>query len=105
MSAKRKGDVCRVLLEKEQANLVSGLVEKLKADYCKVDSSKLVNQIVAIFFQKYVSREYNSIAEMFFNKRGYLRSLINDTSIEDIDESIKAYLGKRRVVMGQKKKS
>ena len=41
MSAKRKGDGCRVLLEKEQAKLVAELVTKLKADFCKVDISKL----------------------------------------------------------------
>ena len=65
VSAKRKGDVRRVLLEKEQSNLVSGLVEKLKADYCKVDISKLMNQIVAIFFQKDAAQEYDSIAATF----------------------------------------
>lgn len=96
MSTKQKGDVCRVLLEKEQANLVAGLVAKLREDYCKVDSSKIANQIVTIFFQKYAAQEYDSIAAQFFNKRGYLRNLINTASIEDIDKSIKAYLGKRR---------
>ena len=105
MSAKRKGDVCRVLLEKEQANLVSGLVEKLKADYCKVDISKLVNQIVAVFFEKYAAQEYGSIAATFFDKRGYLQNLVNSTPLEDIATSIKAYLGKRWVVRERKQRT
>ena len=95
MSAKQK-EVCRVLLDKEQASLVSGLVAKLRGDYCKVDSSKLANLIVAIFFQKYAAHEYGNIVAEFFDKRGYLRNLINTSPIEDIDTSIKAYLGKGR---------
>ena len=95
MSTKQK-QVCRVLLEKEQASLVIELVAKLRGDYCKVDSSKLLNQIVAIFFQKYAAHEYDNIAATFFDKRGYLRNLINTAPIEDIDKSIKAYLGKGR---------
>ena len=102
MSAKRKGEVCRVLLDKEQVSLVAELVTKLRADHCKVDSSKLLNLIVAIFFQKYAAQEYGNIAATFFDKRGYLRNLINTAPLEDIDTSIKAYLGKRRVVRRQK---
>ncbi len=101
MSAKQK-EMCRVLLDKEQASLVSGLVAKLRGDYCKVDSSKLLNQIVAIFFQKYAAQEYDSIATTFFDKRGYLRNLINTAPIEDIDKSIKTYLGKGRTVKVRK---
>ena len=101
MSAKQK-QVCRVLLEKEQASLVSELLTKLRGDYCKVDSSKLLNQIVAIFFQKYAAQEYDSIAATFFDKRGYLRDLINTSPIEEIDKSIKAYLGKGRTVRRRK---
>ena len=95
MSTKQK-EVCRVLLDKEQANLVSVLVAKLRGDYCKVDSSKLANQIVAIFFQKYATQEYDNIAARFFDKRGYLRNIVNTAPIEEIDKSIKVYLGKGR---------
>ena len=102
MSAKRKGDVCRVLLEKEQASLVSGMVAKLRGDHCKVDSSKLANHIVATFFQKYAAHEYDSIAATFFDKRGYLRNLINTAPLDDLDKSIKAYLGKGRTVRRRK---
>ena len=98
MSAKQKATVCRVLLDKEQANLIAELVTKLKSDFCKVDSSKLLNQIVAIFFQKYAAQEYGNMTATFFDKRGYLRNLVNTAPLEDIDTSIKAYLGKGRIV-------
>ena len=101
MSTKQK-QVCRVMLDKEQANLVSGLVAKLRGDYCKVDSSKLLNQIVTIFFQKYAAHEYDNIAATFFNRRGYLRNLINTAPLDDLDKSIKAYLGKGRTVRRRK---
>ena len=102
MSAKRKCEVCRVLLDKEQASLIAELVTRLKDDSCKVDGSKLLNLIVATFFQKYATQEYDSIAATFFDQRGYLRNLVNSTPLEDIDASIKAYLGKRRVVKGRR---
>ena len=102
MSAKQKATVCRVLLNKEQANLVSELVAKLRGDYCKVDSSKLLNLIVVIFFQKYAVQEYGNIVATLFDKRGYLRNLVNSTPLEDIDTSIKEYLGKGRMVQARK---
>ena len=102
MSAKQKATVCRVLLDREQASLIAELVTKLKSDFCKVDSSKLLNQIVAIFFQKYAAQEYGNIVATFFDKRGYLRNLVNSTPLEDIDTSIKEYLGKGRVVQARK---
>ena len=98
MRVEKKGAVCRVLLDKEQVNLIAELVKKLKADFCKVDSSKLLNQIVAIFFQKYAAQEYGNMTATFFDKRGYLRNLVNTAPLEDIDTSIKAYLGKGRIV-------
>ena len=101
MSTKQK-QVCRVLLDKEQASLVSGLVAKLRGDHCKVDSSKLANQIVAIFFQKYAAQEHSSLVAKFFDKRGYLRNLINTAPLDDLDKSIKAYLGKGRTVRRRK---
>ena len=94
--------VHRILLEQKQASLVTDLVARLREESCRTDSSKVVNQIIAIFFQKYAEREYNSIAEMFFDKRGYLQSLVRNTSIEDIDKSIKEYLD--RAVKKQKRK-
>ena len=105
MNEKQKATVCRVLLDKEQANLIAELVTKLKSDFCKVDSSKLLNQIVAIFFQKYAAQEYGNMTATFFDKRGYLRNLINTAQIEDIDTSIKAYLEKRRVVQARKQRA
>lgn len=95
MSTKPK-EVCRVVLEKEQAGLVAELIAKLRDNYCKVDSSKLVNQIVEIFFQKYAGQEHGNVAAKFFDKRSYLRNIINTAPLEDIDTSIKAYLGKGR---------
>ncbi len=105
MRAGKKSTVCRVLLDQEQASLVAELVTKLKADYCKLDSSKLLNLIVVIFFEKYAVQEYDNIAATFFDKRGYLRNLINTAPLDDIDTSIKAYLGKRRVAREQKQRA
>ena len=97
--------VRRILLEQKQASLVTESVTRLREDSCKTDSSKVVNQIITIFFQKYVSTEYNNIVEAFFDKRSYLRNLINDTSIEDIDVSIKEYLSRSKTTKKPKQRT
>ena len=97
--------VRRVVLEQKQASLVTDLVTRLREGCCRTDSSKVVNQIITIFFQKYASAEYDNIAEAFFDKRGYLRSLINNTSIEDIDKSIKEYLSRNKITKKPKQKA
>ena len=102
---KMSKSVRRVVLEQKQASLVTDLVTRLREGCCRTDSSKIVNQIITIFFQKYVSTEYDNLVEVFFDKRGYLRNLINKASIEDIDASIKEYLGGDKVVKRRKQKS
>ena len=102
---KMSKSVRRVVLEQKQASLVTDLVARLREGHCRTDSSKVVNQIIAIFFQKYASQEYDNIAAAFFDKRGYLRNLINTAPIENIDSSIKAYLGKGRAVKTRKQQT
>ena len=91
-SVKKKASVQRMLLNTESANNVSELVKKLREHSCKTDTSKTVNVILSIFFQKYCSVEHGNIVRELFDKKSYLRNLINTSSSEAIDESIKQYL-------------
>jgi hypothetical protein len=96
--------VRRVLLAQDQAVLIAGLLKKLRDDYCKVDTSKLVNEILTIFFSKYFSNEYGAVKDKFFNKKSYLKGLIQSSEIEDLDQSIKEYLGQASKRKRRKKK-
>ena len=85
----------RILLNTREADNMASLVEGLREENCKTDTSKAVNVILEIFFSKYVSLEFEAIKGKFFDKKSYLKKLISDSSVDDIDESIKNYLKKR----------
>ncbi|MEZ4744006.1 MAG: hypothetical protein R3B45_16420 [Bdellovibrionota bacterium] len=94
----QKRPVRRVLLEKVEAQSLAQLIARLRHSSCRVDASKLVNEILKIFFQKYASLEYKHIAASFFDKKNYLKNLINNSTEDQIDESIKGYLNQGRKV-------
>ncbi len=86
----------RVLLDEEQASSMAELVDRLRKDSCKTDTSKVVNKMVSIFLEKYISTEYNNLTKAFFDKKNYLRNLISSVSTDEIDESIEKYLGRSK---------
>ena len=88
--------VKRILLENNQSQSVTRLTEKLKKDSCKVDASKVVNQILDLFFSKYESSEFKYLREKFFDKKALLKRLISKASSDNIDESIQQYLSQTR---------
>ena len=88
--------VKRILLENNQSQSVTRLTEKLKKDSCKVDASKVVNQILEIFFDKYESSEFKNLRAKFFDKKALLKRLIDEASSDNIDESIQQYLSQTR---------
>ena len=84
----------RIILDEESAMVISQWIKKLREDSCRIDTSKFVNVVLRIFFKKYGLQEYSNISEEFFHKKNYLRNLIQTTSEEEIDKSLKAYLRK-----------
>ena len=86
--------VRRVLLDGEVSDMASHLVKKLRKNSCILDTSQLVNVVLHIFFEKYIDSEYETISNKFFDRKKYLKSLINKSSNQEIDDEIKKYLGK-----------
>lgn len=98
---KIRGAAKRVLLSDERAEQMGQLVDKLRENSCRTDTSKLVNFILGIFIEKYEASEFENIQREFFDKKSYLKMLIHNVSDEEIDTSIQKYLkqsstGKRR---------
>ena len=83
----------RIILDEESAKVTSQWIKKLREDSCRIDTSKFVNVVLRIFFKKYGLQEYSNISKKFFHKKTYLKNLIQTTSEEEIDKSLKAYLG------------
>ncbi|MCB0368315.1 MAG: hypothetical protein KDD45_02460 [Bdellovibrionales bacterium] len=86
--------VKRILLTDQQAKQVSDLLCRLRADSCRVDTSKIVNEILSLFFNKYEELEFQFLKGQFFDKKSYLKKLIQSASSENIDESIMQYINK-----------
>ncbi len=91
---KKKSVACRILLNETSTGSLAQFMERLREDSCKTDTSKIVNSILKIFFQKYESIEYEHLVHEFFDKKSYLKKLIHNVSDEDLDRSIETYLGK-----------
>ena len=97
--------VKRILMEDKQANAIMDLMNKMRKDSCKLDASKIVNEILDLFFRKYEATEFRSLKEKFFDKKSFLKNLINNSSSDDIDESIKQYLSQTRPIKKRGRKS
>ena len=95
LPSKKKDSVRRILLDQKSAQQLDEFVKKLKQDSCKTDASKIVNEILNIFFKSYMNQEYDSFVKKFFDKRSYLKSLINSVPSDELDASIEDYLKNR----------
>ncbi len=91
---KKKSAACRILLNEKSSGFLAQLIERLKEDSCKTDTSKVVNSILRIFFQKYEHLEREHLVHEFFDKKSYLKKIIQSVSDEELDNSIETYLGK-----------
>ncbi len=94
--ALEKKKVKRILLDNNSATNLERLVTRLRKDSCKTDASKVVNQILELFFNKNFDQEYRTIKEQFFDKKKYLKNLFDQKSDLEIDESISQYLQQNR---------
>jgi len=104
----KRGSVKRVLLSDANANQLKQLINNLRTESCKVDASKAVNQIVKIFLNKYLEKDYNEFKRYFFDKKSHLKNLIkNSKNNEELDKSIKDYLegASRKKKRGRKPKA
>ena len=85
----------RIALSTAAYDLLSKEVDAIrrKGIHFKVNENKLANAIIECFFTRYLEKERKQIEELFFDKRMYLKSLIEKaTSEEDLSAHLKRYL-------------
>lgn len=100
MSNKQHQDGKRIALTQEVhaalESVVSGL--KTKGAYFKVNEARLANVIVEIFCSKYLDKEQKQIESRFFDKRLYLKTLIEKSASEDeLSTSLSEFIQKSKI--------
>ncbi len=66
---------------------------KEKGPYYKINESKLASAIIELFSSKYLKKEFKDIEDRFFDKKIYLKMMIEQSrSEEELESSINNFL-------------
>ena len=103
------GEPKRLAITNDAMTLLNSEVGRIRqaGEQYKVNESKLVNAIVERYFNRYIEKDRAWLEKKFFDKRTYLRSLIDSSASDEvlassIKEFVKTSKSKRT---GSKKKS
>lgn len=91
----------RILLSTEAYALLDAEVNSLKQKgaHFKLNEAKLASVVIEIFCSKYMDKERKQIEAKFFNKKSYLKMLIEKSeSEEDLSSSLNEFLHKTKKV-------
>ena len=90
----------KIILTNEVYELVGAEVAQLreKGNHFKVNETKLVNVLLELFFAKYLVKEREILEGKFFNKKAYLKMLIDKSATEDdLSNSLNEFIQKTKV--------
>ncbi len=88
----------RISLDEKAVEVINQIFRALKEEssYLKVSPSKLVSQIVCCFEEKYFEREKKELLSRLFDKRGYIKHLLQTAdSPEELVARVAELHGKR----------
>ena len=91
----------RIGLSPQATKFLEDTVKDMKQDndFIKINEAKLASEIITRYFEKYFSKEKEQLEKIFFDKKLYLKKIIqNSNSDEELLESVSKYL------IGTKKK-
>lgn len=92
---KKKREGRRVLLDDKAVKQVSQLSLKLKHHHCKATHSQIVSRVVSLFLDRYLEKEWKSLEKGFFDKKTYLKAMLDSSnSEEELTSSVKTFLKK-----------
>ena len=89
----------RLLLSSEAYALLDAEVSNLKQKgaHFKLNEAKLASVVIEIFCAKYLEKERKQIEAKFFNKKSYLKMLIEKSeSEEDLSSSLSEFFHKAK---------
>jgi len=71
---------------------------KEKGPHFKLNESKLASAIIELFSSKYLNKECEQIEARFFDKKTYLRTLIEKSGSEDeLSKSLSEFFNKTKI--------
>ena len=85
----------RLLIDESALESLCSAVSEIKysQEYSKINEGRLASEILNHFFRRYYLKDKNLLSKRFFNKRAFLKNLIQKTdSDEEILESFQKHL-------------
>ena len=95
----KSSEVKRIAVSNDVLVLLANEVSRFRqfGEQYKVNESKLVSAIIERYFDRYINKDRTWLEKKFFDKRTYLRSLIdNSASDEALASSIKEFVKKSK---------
>ena len=99
---KKRGS--RVPLNPSNAQLVAEAIKSLKDKQCNLNYSDFVNEVLEIFFKKYMTLNQKRFETRFFDRRKFLKKALDSNSEKDFDESLKTLFQKISAPQKKQKK-
>lgn len=90
----------RIALSTTALELLEAEVNRIKekGPHFKLNESKLASAIIELFSSKYLNKECEQIEAKFFDKKTYLRTLIEKSRSEDeLSNSLNEFIQKTKV--------
>ena len=90
----------RIALSNTALELLEAEVKRIKekGPHFKLNESKLASTIIELFSSKYLNKECEQIEAKFFDKKTYLRTLIEKSRSEDeLSNSLNEFIQKTKV--------
>lgn len=90
----------RIALSTTALELLEAEVKRIKekGPHFKLNESKLASAIIELFSAKYLNKECEQIEAKFFDKKTYLRTLIEKSRSEDeLSNSLNEFIQKTKV--------
>lgn len=81
-------------MSKRNTALALRAVNELKDRHCKVNLSNVANLALEIFFDKYFETSMGVFEKRFFDRKKYLKDLIQSGNQDSLDNSLKEYVKK-----------
>lgn len=98
--SKQQQDGKRIALTQEVYAALESVVNGIKAKgaFFKVNEARLANVIIEIFCAKYLDKEQKKIEARFFDKKTYLKTLIEKSTSEyELSTSLSEFMQKSKI--------
>lgn len=90
----------RIALSTTALDLLESEVKRIKekGPHFKLNESKLASAIIELFISKYLNKEHEQMEAKFFDRKAYLKTLIESSSSDDeLSKSLGEFFNKSKI--------